>query len=103
MRVSACLIRDELDDRITVCREGLGYEEPVYSALRIYQGDTCMTSEYVYLVTEESLTGNPEIESGSCLIITGGCKTVPDWAKAYRLYHPCDEGLYIGDSAELHD
>lgn len=81
MRVSACLIRDELDDRITVCREGLGYEEPVYSALRIYQGDACMTSEYVYLITEESLTGNPEIESGSCLIITGGCKTVPDWAK----------------------
>ena len=60
-----------------------------------------MTSEYVYLVTEESLTGNLEIESGSRLIITGACKTVPDSAKHTGCTILVMKERTTGDSAEL--
>ena len=66
MRLSACLIKEELAGRLAGVVEGEGYHKPLLSKVRMYQGEHFLEAGYLYIASKETLEEMPEMKKGSC-------------------------------------
>lgn len=77
MRLSACLIKEELEGRLAGVVEGEGYHKPLLSKVRMYQGEHFLEAGYLYIASKETLEEMPEMKKGSCLLYPGRLEELP--------------------------
>ena len=71
MRLSACIIKEELEGKLIGFIEGDGFKKPLLSKVRMYQGEHSLEAGYLYIGSKETLEQMPELKKGSCLLYTG--------------------------------